>query len=114
VAINGKRRSERVLLDVPLIISGKAKDKQPFREETFTLTVSAHGALVVLASKVELGQTVKLTKLKTTEADEREAIVAFLGPPYAGLATVGLQFANPSPEFWPVSAPPADWVHAKV
>ena len=104
---NGKRRSERVLLDVPLIICGDAPGKQPFREETFTLTVSAHGALVVLASKVELGQTVKLTKTKTT--DEREATVAFLGPPYAGLATVGLQFAKPSPEFWPVATPPADW-----
>lgn len=109
MAINGKRRSERVLLDVPLIICGNS-NKQPFREETFTLTVSAHGALVVLASKVELGQKVKLTKIKTT--DELEATVAFLGPPYAGLATVGLQFANPSPEFWPVNPQPADWVRA--
>lgn len=112
MAINGKRRSERVLLDVPLIICGNATmtNKEPFREETFTLTVSAHGALVVLASKVELGQTVKLTKIKTT--DEREATVAFLGPPYAGLSTVGLQFANPAPEFWPVNPQPADWVRA--
>lgn len=110
MAINGKRRSERVLIDVPLIICGNAADKKPFREETFTVTVSAHGALVVLASKVELGQTVKLTKTKSD--DEREATVAFLGPPYAGLSTVGLQFEKPSPEFWPVSTPPADWSRA--
>jgi hypothetical protein len=110
VPFNGNRRSERVLLDVPLIICGSTSGKQSFREETFTLTVSAHGALVVLASKVELGQTVKLTKTKTT--DEREATVAFLGPPYAGLSTVGLQFAYPAPEFWPVSPAPADWAHA--
>lgn len=109
MAIHGKRRSERVLLDVPLVVCGNAANK-PFREETFTLTVSAHGALVVLASKVELGQIVKLTKLKTS--DEREATVAFLGPPYAGLATVGLQFANPAPDFWPVNPQPADWVRA--
>lgn len=103
----GKRRSERVLLDVPLIVRGEAADKQPFREETFTLTVSAHGALMVLGAKVELGQKVVLRKAKT--ADECEATVAFLGPPYAGLSTVGVQFARPSPEFWPVIAPPADW-----
>ncbi len=102
-----KRRSERVLLDVPLIVRGEAADKQSFREETFTLTVSAHGALVVLSSRVELGQKVILTKTQTS--DEREATIAFLGPPYAGLATVGLQFAKPAPEFWPVSSPPADW-----
>ena len=110
--INEKRRSERVLLDVPLIICGQSPNHQPFTEETFSVTVSAHGALVVLASKVELGQTVKLTKTKTT--DERQATVAFLGPPYAGLATVGLQFAKPSPDFWPVQAPPADWALARA
>jgi hypothetical protein len=110
LATNPKRRSERVLLDVPLIVRGEAADKQPFSEETFTLTVSAHGALVVLGSKVELGQKVILNKMKTT--DEREATIAFLGPPYAGLSTVGLQFASPSPEFWPLKSPPADWSRA--
>ncbi|MGB0034310.1 MAG: hypothetical protein WBP79_02405 [Candidatus Acidiferrales bacterium] len=105
-----QRRSERVLIDVPLIVRGEAADKKSFREETFTLTVSAHGALVVLGSKVELGQKVVLQKLKST--DECEATIAFLGPPYAGLSTVGLQFAKPAPEFWPISSPPADWARA--
>ena len=45
MATFGKRRSERVLLDVPLFIEGKAEGTQDFKEETFTLTVSAHGAL---------------------------------------------------------------------
>lgn len=102
----GKRRSERVLLDVPVIVRGQA-DKLPFREETFTLSVSAHGALMLLSSRVELGQKLVLRKAKT--ADECEATVTFLGPPYAGLSTVGVQFARPSPKFWPVLAPPADW-----
>ena len=103
----GKRRSERVLLDVPLFIEGKAEGAQDFKEETFTLTVSAHGALIVLAAKVALGQTVRLTNLKNQ--DQHEATVAFLGPPYAGLATVGIQFSAPAPEFWAIASPPADW-----
>jgi PilZ domain len=103
----GKRRSERVLLDVPIIVRGQAADKQPFREEAFTLTVSAHGALMLLSSRVELGQKLVLRKAKT--AVECEANVAFLGPPYAGLSTVGVEFERPSPEFWPVLTPPADW-----
>ena len=110
----GKRRSERVLLDVSLIVRGEAEDKKPFSEETFTLTVSAHGALMVLGSKVELGQKLILSKVKAPIPDEREATVAFLGPPYAGLATVGVQFADPAPEFWPIEAPPADWIFAKA
>lgn len=102
-----QRRSERVLLDVPLIIQGEAQDHKPFREETFTVTISAHGALLVLGAKVALGQKLKL--VKTENSDEREATVAFLGPPYAGLSTVGVQFAKPAPEFWAISNPPASW-----
>ena len=103
----GKRRSERVLLDVPLFIEGKAEGAHDFKEETFTLTVSAHGALIVLAAKVALGQTIHLTNLKSK--GQHEATVAFLGPPYAGLATVGIQFSAPAPEFWAIASPPADW-----
>ena len=56
---------------------------------------------------VPLGQTVLLMNPKNW--DEREATIAFVGPPYAGLATVGIEFARPSPEFWAISAPPAEW-----
>jgi hypothetical protein len=101
------RRSKRVIVDVPLVVRGEAEDKRPFREETFTLTISAHGGLVVLESRVALGQKIVLMNPKTW--DEREATIAFLGPPYAGLATVGLQFAQPAPDFWGISSPPPDW-----
>src|ERR1700747_1074997 len=87
------RRSKRVIVDVPLVIRGDAEGKRPFREETFTLTVSAHGGLLVLENRVALGQKIVLMNPKTW--DEREATIAFLGPPYAGLATVGVQFEQP-------------------
>jgi len=101
------RRSKRVILDVPLVIRGESEDKHPFREETFTVTVSVHGALVILESRVALGQIVMLTNPKTS--DEREATIIFLGPPYGGLCTVGVRFVEPAPDFWAISSPPADW-----
>lgn len=101
------RRSKRVILDVPLVIRGKREDQCPFREETFTITINAHGGLLVLENRVALGQKIVLMNPKNW--DEREATIAFLGPPYAGLATVGVEFARPAPEFWALSAPPADW-----
>ncbi|SRR6266849_10993759 len=102
-----KRRSERLLLDVPLFISGESEDRRTFREETFTLTVSAHGALVMLATRVVLGQRVVLMNPKNS--DEREGTVAYLGPAYAGLAKVAIEFTKPAPEFWSISSPPPDW-----
>jgi hypothetical protein len=108
VATSGPRRSKRVILDVPLVIRGEGADKRPFREETFTLRVSAHGALVVLENEVALGQKVVLMNPKNW--DERECTIAFLGPPYAaGIATVGVHFDQPAPEFWAISSPPPDW-----
>jgi hypothetical protein len=107
MAVVLERRSQRVLLDVSLVVHGESKDKQPFREETFTVTVSAHGALVLMASRVELGQNVRLLNPKSW--DEREARVAYLGKPHAGLAQVGIEFTQPAPEFWAMDSPPADW-----
>lgn len=106
-AQNGQRRSERLLLDVPVIICGRAADHPIFQEETFTVTVSAHGALVMLAAKVAIGQT--LVIINPESRGEREARVCYLGPDRAGLAQVGLEFKVPAPEFWAVSSPPRDW-----
>ena len=92
---------------MPLFISGETEDGRAFREETFTLTVSGHGALVILATRVVLGQRVVLMNPKNW--GEREGIVAYLGPSYAGLAKVAIEFTKSAPEFWSISSPPTDW-----
>lgn len=102
-----QRRSERVLLDLPVIVSGEFPDHRAFREETFTVTVSAHGALMMLATNVKLGQ--KLVVTNPENEDKREARVAYLGSPHAGLSQVAIEFSRPSPEFWPVNPPPENW-----
>jgi len=100
------RRSERVLMDVPVLIRGESPDQRAFWEETFTVTVNAHGALLMMASKVSLGQ--KLV-LRNPNQDEREGRVSYMGSTYAGLAQVAVEFTHPAPEFWPVNSPPPDW-----
>jgi hypothetical protein len=96
-----RRRSPRRLLDVPLIVSGESAENQPFHEETFTISVSAHGALVLLAARVSLGQRVVLIKPETQQ--QQEGRVSRLGSPHGGLAQVAVEFAQPMPEFWPDS-----------
>jgi hypothetical protein len=103
----GQRRSARVLMDVPVVICGQSGDRRDFREETFTVTVSAHGALLMLAANVSLGQ--KILMINPTNSDEREARIAYRGPIHAGLCQVAVEFNKPSPEFWPVSPAPSDW-----
>ena len=50
-----RRRSPRVLIDVPLVIRGESAEQKQFRGEP-TVSVSAYGALVVLAANVAVGQ----------------------------------------------------------
>ena len=102
-----RRRSERLFLDVALVVRGESKERRPFQEKTFTISVSAHGTLVVMATKVALGQTLLLSNPQTE--DEVEGRVVRFGSPYGGLAQVGIDFTKPSPKFWPVESAPDSW-----
>jgi hypothetical protein len=107
-----RRGSERLLMDVPLLVRGKSSSDTPFQEETFTVSVSAHGALVMLATKVELGQALSLLNLQIhTETKGR---VAWFGSSYGGLAQVGIEFAEPAPDFWHLESPPRSWKSARA
>jgi diguanylate cyclase (GGDEF)-like protein/PAS domain S-box-containing protein len=102
-----RRRSERLLLDVALVVRGESKESKPFQERTFTISVSAHGVLLVLATNVALGQTLFLSNPHSQ--DEVEGRVVHFDPPFGGLDQVGIDFAKPAPEFWPVEAVPNSW-----
>ena len=94
-------------MDVPLIVRARSQHAPPFQEKTFTITVSAHGALVLLSSAVEVGQPVVLMNPKNW--DEREGRIAYLSQPYGGLSQVGIEFTEPAPGFWSTSSFPPDW-----
>lgn len=106
----GQRRSERVLLDVPVVVRGESLDRSVFEEETFTVTVNAHGALLMLAANVRLGQQIRL--INQASHEEREARVAYKGGDHAGLSQVAVEFAQACPGFWPVSPAPSSWPRA--
>src|SRR5260370_32053190 len=45
-----RRRSQRVLMTVPVRVSGKSAAGLPFEEETHTRAISAHGALILVST----------------------------------------------------------------
>jgi PilZ domain-containing protein len=104
-----RRRSQRVILSLPVTIrtEGGPKDAS-FEEETHTLVVNLHGALIVLAGKVTKGQQLRLMNRATRE--EQMCRVATVGLPTGGKAQIGVEFLKPSPDFWHISFPPEDWV----
>jgi hypothetical protein len=54
------RRSERVLLRVPFLVRVQAENDASLSEESHTLVVNAHGALIGVAVKVQPGQELAL------------------------------------------------------
>jgi hypothetical protein len=103
------RRSQRVLLNMPIIVRTEAGPRGPgFTEETQTLVVNAHGALIAVAGRLEQGQTFYISNRATHE--EEQCRVIYVGPVTAGKAQVGIEFAKPSPDFWRITFPPEDWV----
>jgi len=94
-------------MQVPVRLRGINAEGASFNEEAETLAISAHGALVLLETRLTSGSTVQLQHRKTNE--EQECHVVFLGPVRGNRAEIGLEFSAPRPQFWRVAFPPEDW-----
>ena len=105
-----RRRSERVMLQIPIVVLTETLEHEPMREETQTMIVNAHGGLVKLQMEVMPGQPIELMHPRSgTKATAR--VVRVDNPP-GGFTAVGFEFVEPSPRFWPVEFPPEDWEKA--
>jgi len=102
-----RRRSQRVLMQVPVKLRGADAQGGTFEEETETLAINAHGALVLIQARLTSGSKIQLQHKRTSE--EQECHVVFLGPVRGNKAEIGLEFSAPRPQFWRVAFPPEDW-----
>lgn len=102
-----QRRSQRILLCVPLRVPGKQANGTPFAELTNTLIVSAHGALLHLREAVREGQALSL--LNVTTGEEVPCVVIDVNAGTLGAPEIGVEFAEANPRFWRVSFPPPEW-----
>ena len=94
-------------MHVAVRIRGNDAQGRPFEEETATLAINAHGALIFLQARLVSGGQVHMQHKGTQQ--EQECHVVFLGPVRSGKAEIGLEFSAPCPTFWRVAFPPEDW-----
>lgn len=83
-------------------------DKKMAREQTHTVVVNAHGALIRLELKVRIGQTIILQNPETSE--EQTCRVIHVRTFAEGKTEVAIEFLKPAPKFWRVAFPPEDWI----
>jgi hypothetical protein len=101
------RRSQRIDLSVSVVVHRPKGEGPQFSENTKTLVVSAHGALVALKGMVAPRQ--RLLLQNTTSGQQEECRVVSVNKDLTGPPTVAVEFARPSPGFWRVAFPPSDW-----
>jgi hypothetical protein len=107
---NTQRRSQRVLIAVPISVVLSRPSQKPITEKANTLVVNAHGALLLLAMKLFAGDSITLTNPQTDE--QQPARVVYLGPQQSDKQEIGIEFVKPSPLFWRIAFPPSDWTTA--
>ena len=101
------RRSQRLLITAKIAVRGECADGTVFEEQTQTVTVSSHGAMILLNAPVQIGQNLFLRHVDSRE--EVAAAVVHAGGRQAGKTQFGIEFQTPSPWFWRVAFPPDDW-----
>src|SRR5882762_2102900 len=102
-----RRRSQRVLMAIPVRVSGQNVLGSPFEEETHTRAISAHGALILVSTQVYRGQRLTLSNVQAKAA--LECVVAHIDRHQSDHPQVGVEFMLPNPMFWHVAFPPKDW-----
>jgi PilZ domain len=102
-----RRKSQRVLMSIPVRVSGKTDAGSPFEEDTHTRAISAHGALILFSKQVYRGQRLTLSNVQTKAA--LECVVAHIDRREGEQPQAGVEFTLPNPMFWHVTFPPKDW-----
>ena len=104
---HNRRRSQRVLLRLPILVIARAANNQHVSENAFTTNVNAHGALLLLSMRAEVSQKILIRNTETLE--EQFVRVIHVTPAAEGKSEVGVEFLKPAPKFWRISFPPDDW-----
>lgn len=102
-----RRRSERVVLRVPLQLSAVTPGGKRISIEAHSLVVNAHGGLLDVGLEMNKGQQIRLRN-SATETVTTGKVLRVEGSE-DGRFSVAFEFESPAPHFWPVSFPPHDW-----
>jgi hypothetical protein len=102
-----QRRSERVKLQLRVVVIAEMDQGKTARLDAFTLVVNAHGGLLEMTLKVVKGQKMILANPAT--GMQQSCRVVSTKSSQDGLFAVSFEFENPSPHFWPIPFPPTDW-----
>lgn len=98
-----RRRTVRVMLAVPLRVSGKTEIGERFSVKAMSHSVSLHGASVELEQSVVLGEILQLENEITREKVQGKVVTIRRGRD--GKRFVAIEFTESDPNFWHMAFP---------
>jgi PilZ domain len=100
-----KRRSERLMLTIPLRIHGRDKEGTEYFDEARTVTLNRHGARIQIARLLTPGQTVRLTNLVSRKEAEFR-VVGPVSPRTEKGGDWGVECVDHQLDIWGIQFPP--------
>jgi len=101
------RRSQRVLARIRVSVRKPAHEPDLKSEIGYTMVVNAYGALISVAMDVQPDELLSVKNVNTGE--EKRSRVVRVSPQAQNENEVAIEFTDPSPRFWHIDFPPADW-----
>jgi hypothetical protein len=101
-----KRRSDRVLITLPVSVSGTDAAGKPFSEDATTVTVAQNGGAIALKSVLVPGQEIIIRRRRTPVARVAECRVVGKVADQPGLQVFSVAFRKPAAGFWDIYFPP--------
>jgi hypothetical protein len=106
-----RRRSQRVMLRLHLLVRQEIAEGSRPQTHAFTVEVNAHGGLLESPFRMAVGQRITLVNPQT--AKEVPCFVVSVQQSSEGYFTTAFEFEQPSPHFWAIASPPLDWSPAE-
>jgi hypothetical protein len=104
----GIRRSDRIVLELPIQVSGADTTGERFTEDTRTVVVSRHGAKIVSEHELVAGQTLDIRCLASSKQADARVIGQIGGELKDGYYSFyyGVEFLNADVNLWDIEFPP--------
>jgi hypothetical protein len=101
-----KRRSDRLMLTIPLEVRGVDAKGNPFRDEARTITLNRHGARVQITRPLRIGQTIVMMNLVGRRETEFR-VVGPVSPITEQGGEWGVECVDLKENIWGIQFPPA-------
>ena len=98
------RRTTRVLLKIPINVSGTGQGDCPFDEKTFTVEINGYGAQIALRASPRPGDRLTITNLQNRKTCPFR-VVGIVKKPSGGEREYGVECLQPEEDFWGIYFP---------